>query len=530
MLHINGTTPASVLSEGVCKFPTSAAWANKYLHPPGPIAAGYAGIPDQFNSPSVHSSFAISNTISRPSVFSAAPSRDFLFLLAPGICLPTYQYKQGGAGGIVDIGCSQTGRAEFDPGYGQANPLVTGAINDIESLRLAYRSTTFYQNTNTLTDKGIVTCAGFRPDISLYTSVTFNSFIDKYREHDGFQEICNALQQRDDYVHVNGRLPTGPRIFGGAAVQVVDLGRIPQNAASVLEINPITSTQWMSRDGAYIPTKFSQPINAYKSTQGQVENSSGNIVDERYYCAFSYYLIESGIKRIQFFSSASDGSINAKNANVDYAWSDMRWYWCHFEAVDVATNVTLKTIMGWEFQPTPGSLLMTQVRPAAIPDVLCMNSIAEISNIGCDAFMAKYNDAKAGATVGKAKYSAANESQKSVVNDLISESHTHNDSALRTMGESRGGGMPQQHVRREKREKNTNSAGSKPAGPNQRSSANSIKSTAVSTVKVGRYKPHVRAAKADLRKATKELAHIKIGKSRRNKLPVVKEVVKEKVA
>jgi hypothetical protein len=257
----------------------------------------------------------------------------------------------------------------------------------------------------------------------------------------------------------------------------------------------------------------------YKSTQGQVENKEGNMVDERYYCAFSYYIVGTSTKRVQFFSAATDGAINAKNANVDYAWSDMRWYWCHFESVDPATNVTLKTIMGFEFQPTPGSLLMTQVRPAAVPDELCMNSVAEVSNIGFDAFMAKFNGSKDGIKIGEQKHENASGNEKLVIDDLISEAHTHNAAAKQVANSANSKPKPQRRDRRVTNTPTDNGATQpKSDGPNQRRSGHGNKVSTVPPVN-RKYKPYVKAAKADLRKATKELSNIKIGKKNlRNKV------------
>lgn len=521
MLHINGTTPVSVLSEGVCKFPGSAAWATKYLHPPSPMSANYSGIPDAFNSPSVHSSFAISGTNSMASAISGLADKNYTFLVAPGICNPVYQIALYNDAGLLNIVCSQKGRQNYEAGMGQTNPLIEKPINDIESLRLAYRSTTFYQNTNTLTDKGIVTCAGLRPDVFVYTSTTFAAFVDKYSQHEGYAEIAKAIcpdRVKSEYVVVSDRPGPGPspRVFGGASVQVVDLGRVPASAAELIEINPITSTQWMSRDGAYTPTKFSQPINAYKSTSGQVENAGGTLVDERLLCAFSYSF--NGIKKIQFFSAAKDGAINSKNACVDYAWSDFRWYWVSFEGVDLATNITLKTMMGWEFQPSPGSLMMTQVRPAAVPDELCMNALAEVSNIGADAFMAKFNGPEHGLTIAKEKLKDSDESDKAVVNDLMVQGAQHNagvdaveKSNTITTKKKR---KPQKSVRRE-------SVRTGPAREPRKRDEDGNKATPHVPVKP-KIKPAVKAAKADLKRAEKELAVVKT--SKRNKLHGKKKV------
>lgn len=520
MLHINGTTPVSVLSEGVCKFPGSSAWATKYLHPPSPMSANYSGIPDAFNSPSVHSAFAISGTNIIGSSLAGGPDKNYTFLVAPGICNPIYQIQTYSDAGVLNIVCSQKGRANYESGYGQTNPLIEKPINDVESLRLAYRSSTFYQNTNTLTDKGIVTCAGLRPDTFTYTSTTFARFVEKYSEHEGYADVARAIcpdRVKSEYIVVPEPGPRpSPRIFGGASVQVVDLGRVPLNAAELIEINPITSTQWMSRDGAYTPTKFSQPINAYKSSSGQVENAGGTVVDERLLCAFSYSF--NGVKKIQFFSAAKDGAINSKNACVDYAWSDFRWYWVNFEGLDVASNITIKTIMGWEFQPSPGSLLMTQVRPAAVPDELCMNALAEISNIGCDAFMAKFNGQEEGLTVAKEKLKETDSSAKAIVNDLMAQGAQHNAGA-RAIEENksvvtRKKKKPQKDVRREDAEK-------RPPGDFKQRDRDSNKVPSNVPVRP-KIKPAVKAAKADLKKAEKELAVVKTGK-RRPKRKVARE-------
>lgn len=388
-----------VFKEGVAKYDTSRAWASKHLHPPSPIPPNYAGYPDNNNSPSVHSEFRLTQTNNFGLDFPVLEqSKDYLFLQAPGMRYPIFEAvrRADPSDGYNNIWTVVPASPGGSGGRGQLN--VEFSLEDakrIGSIRPAYRSTTYYLNTNELTNKGTVSCASFRPNVVRVTNTT--TFREMYSHCNNVEQIASSVEAMNrakydlDFVNIYDPKtkvpPPSPRILGAFEAQIIKLGDAIINESSVSSLSP-KSVTWLAKEGAYVRSFISQPVNSYISVSNNYRQGSGQGNDLTF-CMYEY-VDNNGVPSVQFFTNSNPNEAN--DALHDFDWGNMMWTYIFFSAVDKESNITMKTLFGWEFQPLVGSLLATQSRPAALPDNVCLESVATIACVAPDALEAKFND------------------------------------------------------------------------------------------------------------------------------------------
>jgi hypothetical protein len=392
----SNVSAVEVFKEGVAKYDTSRAWAAKHLHPPSPMPPNYAGYPDNNNSPSVHTEFRLTQT--NVTAIDDNGNKDFIFLQSPGVRYPIFQATQKSNLAVAynNIWTVVAASAGGSGGVGQYNTQFN--LEDakrLASIRPAYRSTTYYLNTNELTNKGTVTCGSFRPNVTKVTNTT--TFRDMYAHCNNVEEIASRIEEINkakfdyDFVSVHDSKskipPAPPRIIGAFEAQIIKLGDAILNETSVSSLSP-KSTTWLAKEGAYVRSFISQPVNNYINVGNNYRAGSGQGNDLTF-CMYEFVDVN-GVPTLQFFTGNDPNK--PEDALHDFDWGNMIWTYVYFSEVDPASNITMKTLFGWEMQPLVGSILATQSRPCALPDNVCLESVATIACVAPDALEAKYND------------------------------------------------------------------------------------------------------------------------------------------
>jgi len=414
----------AVFTEGVSKYAASKDYAMKYLHPPTPKGPNYAGIPDNNNSPSAHLEYRLTHSSGQG--IAAGTGVDLIYLVAPGMSNLLFQATQYplAAGTSNRWTCEPLAPAPGTTNWGQYNNYLSlRDVSTLSSARMAYRSTTFYLNTNDLTNKGTVTVGNFRPNVETFTNMTqfrigmahcknIGKFCDEVQKN---WELLNC-KSKDAYEIVHSKADPFPYVPIGQMIQVVKLGDALISEQQVQQLSP-NSVTWLAREGAFVRTFFSQPTANYKTLNTSFNASGAN----NYFLTCYEYNDPFGTPFVQYFltdPSADPGL--PTNACKEFAWFDNMWSYVFFKGLDPASMVTMKTIVGYEAQPLVGSMMATQMKSSALPDNQCLESLSSIVHVAPDALEAKYNDEGDVAT-GKETLAQGGESAIDVSKALVGE-------------------------------------------------------------------------------------------------------------
>jgi hypothetical protein len=372
------------------------AWARKYLHPPGPRPTGYAGIPDDNNSPSVHAEYRLFDTLSTPTVQWPAvgpSSKSMLYMCLPSMKYPVLQAPTAAAGALKGNlwSCDSAG------GLGQTNNNLnlTTFISEISSLRCAAKSTTFYLNTNALSNKGTITVGKTRAPIvvcNLYDLPTFANrdkiFADalecatKHAKKNNDHKALTVLEDRSLSLRDKLAAPTTLAF----TIQYIKIGKIINTADLISMVSP-SSQSYLAVEGAFCVSKFSQPISRFKDI-GVVSgpNTQFNGYTRCAYTAFD------GTNEYLEWITPNGTADNFNTALQDLPWTDMTADIVLFENVDEVSSVSIKTVMDWEFQPAFGSNFAPFQTLSALPDRLALESVSTIMHRVPDCMPQVYND------------------------------------------------------------------------------------------------------------------------------------------
>jgi hypothetical protein len=369
--------------------PAGAAWIEKYLHPPSATKAVYAGIPDLNGTPSVNLEYRLERTV-------PASGNPEVYYLPPSIIRQGFAFEISPAGTFTQdplsfIANSQVSAREFS--------------TNAESYRMAYRSTTIYQDSTGFNNNGMLYAAQFRPNVSMYTDRLFGSFVEKYRNHQGFKKVLDAMSEKftanlDTYEIVHGmdkmnlgrkEAPKPKLPSQGNALQIISLGKIPTSATDVMMRSP-RSRAAKAVEGAFLVHQFSEPTQSYKSLSRTYKDDSGS--EAIAYSIFSVFEYEApdGTLHLSSFET-SDGGSNCP----DLEWYDMTWGMVMYVPGPASANtpvadLIVKTIMGVDVQPTAGSMFAAVAKEAPLYDQQALRLGAMMRQRMPDALPAAAND------------------------------------------------------------------------------------------------------------------------------------------
>jgi len=282
------------------------------------------------------------------------------------------------------------------------NQSVVDKLVDFTSIRQTYRSTTYTLNTNELTNKGTCTVAAFRPNVftisvngSAYHSEHNLSKYKNIKEFIGNAQLLYAEQSAYATKHqialndatLPVRRPT-PYVVTDILIQVVSLGHGIRDISDITLSSPgFTSTP--AKEGAFVRSFPTQPVNLYKSTE--VTAGSGRITNLMF-CAYTTRN-NAGDWYLNYFVDRTGGDFTKVDQAIqDLPWSDFQWHYVWFDNLDAASFVNAKTIQGFEVQPVQGSLFCPLMRVPAPADNAALESLSIVTNMCPDSLPARYNE------------------------------------------------------------------------------------------------------------------------------------------
>lgn len=359
---------------------TGAAWVEKYLHPPSALRASYNGIPDLNNTPSVNLEYRLESEQTPPT----GTGTSTLYVLPPSVYTHAYRFAVN----------------PTSAGFSEESLLVPENPNvdlpefskTAESYRMAYRSTTFYQDATAFNNAGMIYTSQFRPNVAEYTERDIAAFHQRFYAHKGAKEAIKLLTKSQAVEDGFEKLGLSDKVglpSSGNVLQVISLGKIPQTGGEVLMRSP-KSVARRANEGAFVVHQFSEPTQSYKSMARSYEKRTA--VPPLRYGVFSFFEYENaaGEYVLASFSSRKDGS-----AAPDLPWYEMTWAFVLYTpavGTDTAAPILLKTIVGVEVQPTSGSLLQAVVKDSPLYDQQALRMASMMRQQMPDSLPASAND------------------------------------------------------------------------------------------------------------------------------------------
>jgi len=372
-----------------------AAWVHKYIHPPGPMLAEYAGVPDHNNSPSCRLEFT--NISNIPCADGQAMSPSFydriLVLTIPSLTLPAITWRfssfatPAAGSPIINYAVSP------NPSTSTFN-LITNA----SSARIAYKSTTLYLNSNSVNNQGTVSTAQFRPEITIIGTISASVSLPNidHPRNRNFRDKHFGLGVADQFVH---------------PVIMIWLGQMPTSDGDIAMLSP-NSTTTPAKDGAFIVNRLLQPTNPYR------QFLNGNQFSAIYpplnsfqgaVLAYSYVVPDPAdptqlivVYQPVFIDPSSSSSY------LDVGTFDFNCSWTLFSGLSVSPNgasavtppyITMKSITGVELQPLMRSSFVPFVKNSANLDTPAIDFASTVVHSAPDCLPAAANDW--GSTIGK---------------------------------------------------------------------------------------------------------------------------------
>jgi len=408
------------------------SWLEKYAHPPGVMLDGYSGIPDRTATASVHQEHFLTNEYFIDSVNTVTPLDPYtkvLWLLPPSLTKQAFGFRISAAG-IIESGATRViNFPAYTPEVQKITPERFG--QNCESYRMSYRSTTITQDSTANNNNTYLAAAQIRPNIMEFslssveaisdhkgiTRPGLRHFKEKYSAHVGFEEVIKSFYPKsepkqefnrktmDGYEVVDSEKHSASKLREGTFinyVQIISLGIIPTTLGAVQMIDKDKSYMAPAKDGAFLVHRFSENSQRYISISRDYTDifdptsPSGTTTNCRSRCYFEYQIGTTWY--LQYFYSVVGG-----NQTFDLPWYDMTWGMVLHDytaaipqpgATTVAYPIAplmMKTIYGFEFQPTRGSLFEADVRPQPIFDDKALTTGARISQKMPDALPADAN-------------------------------------------------------------------------------------------------------------------------------------------
>lgn len=330
---------------------TGAAWVEKYLHPPSALRSSYNGIPDLNTTPSVNLEYRLESEQPPPQT-----STSTLFIMPSSPYVHAFRFN-------VRPGPNYQDESDVIP----PNPNIDlkDFSKSAESYRMAYRSTTFYQDSTAFNNAGMIYTAAFRPNVAEYNERQLGLFTDRFSRHKGFKDAVKHLQKPSELADEFTELTVSPKAPSqGNVVQVISLGKIPTTGGEVLMRSP-KSVARRANEGAFVVQQFSEPTQSYKSMARSYDKRQGQAPIS--YSVFNFYEYEVGGDLVLASFKSVPGGSNCP----DLPWYEMTWAFVLYTpaiGANEAAPLLLKTIVGIEVQPTSGSLLQAVVKDAPLYD------------------------------------------------------------------------------------------------------------------------------------------------------------------
>jgi hypothetical protein len=374
-----------------CDTPSGAAWVEKYLHPPGERRSEYRSIPTMNTTPSNDLEYRCEDEIGFTSI-SAGTTKVVLFL-------PPSIYRLRFGFDITDIGGVIPNQIYNKP---NTNISLSTLPLEVEAYRMAYRSSTFYQDSTGFTNAGMSYAAQFRPNVTVFTetplgapfggldydrSQPMEKFHARFKNHKGYKEmlLANAKQEQ-------GKGKLGSESLGNS-LQVISLGVIPTSGGDVLMKSP-KSTSLPTRDGMFMVHQFSEPDQRYVSFSRQYprtpmpSHDSGTVI-------YSCYEYSDGVAWYLDSFPSTDSGTNSP----DFPWYDMTWGVIMFDLTGAQSGpspiiapIVHKCIIGLEVQPVFGSTLRALARAPPIYDFEALRMASITRQAMPDGLPASAND------------------------------------------------------------------------------------------------------------------------------------------
>jgi hypothetical protein len=386
--------------------PAGAAWVEKYLHPPSTTKAVYAGIPDLNGTPSVNLEYRLERKVA---MSDTTAGNAIVMYFPPSIMRQGFAFEVNSSG-VVD----QFTKAFIKNTQISEQDFATNA----ESYRMAYRSSTVYQDSTGFNNNGMLYSAQFRPNVQTFNDQQLSEFTEAYGNHQGFDNLKECFVQPEDtydvvyqqkpaskandlnkltndMAKINVRRtapkPHQPRLpSSGNVIQVISLGRIPITATDVMMRSPKAQAR-KAVEGAFVVHQFSEPTQSYKSLSRTYKNAAAT--EALAYSIFCVYEFEfNGMLYLSDFNSLDGGT-----HTTDFEWYEMTWGLLMYvpgatSAGQPEADLIVKTIFGLDVQPTSGSMFSAVSKDAPLYDQQALRLAAMMRQKMPDSMPAAAND------------------------------------------------------------------------------------------------------------------------------------------
>jgi len=362
-----------------------AAFVEKYLHPPTPRPACYAGIPDRNATPGVDYEWRMQDELDVTQANGVLGTANGLLVFSP----PSFYRKRFcfAVDGNVAVQIPVLNDINRN-----VNAVSWNANN--EAFRMCYLSDTYEQDASALNNSGMVYGAQFRPNVTSFAASSFE-LAQRFGKHVGYDKMTQIVDE-----HLAKRVSsTSPALH----VQVINLGVIPLSGGDVLMRSPKSST-WRSTIGGYLPHKFSEPVQEYKSVArsyasqpvppftSPVTTTSPN---STYLCFYESYIPVTDTWTLTPFRDVITPSSTAQDLAP---WYEMTWsvFLYDFSAnsltgITSAAPIVHKKIVGIESQPPFGSINQALMRDNPMLDQLALDIVSTHDTICRDMLPAAAN-------------------------------------------------------------------------------------------------------------------------------------------
>jgi hypothetical protein len=198
---------------------------------------------------------------------------------------------------------------------------------------------------------------------------------------------------KQSYSMVNAKgAPNAAWVEGIKGIEIIKIGRTIVNGTGVTMLSP-KSVAGPGKDGIFMVTKPSQPEMMYKSVN---QASSDGAVQQNNLYLKAYEDVDPA-GNLYLYPITTDGTDDPTRALRDFPWFDHTIGVIAYEGTGTESGTldlntfNLKTIMGFECSPLPGSTLNPLARPSAVPDAAALEWLSVFNHAAPDALPAYMN-------------------------------------------------------------------------------------------------------------------------------------------
>lgn len=384
-----------------CDTASGAAFVEKYLHPPRPTRPEYAGIPDKNTTPSTRAEYkaiqqvgtyvpATTEPVSPEKIY---PNILLIHTASPIAPVIVIRWRQVGSG----LEYSQTD-CILNPNINVQDMILQNA-----SGRLEYKSTTSSLNATDFSNQGVVTCAQFRPNVSVYRigdliEDLIHEFKNPEREVEKLCQFYGLPYQKptkgDIKSHAISQLGTAVENFA----QILNVGTLPTYSTPVAMMSP-NSTSTVATEGSFLVQKFDLDSVPYKDFPSAGDNGVAVSTPKGMPCYIRNQAAGATTYELQTINVTGQPG-NTTTILADLPWFDMTWGYTLYEGLSVVAGasasflppyITVKCITGFAFQPLPDSTLSPFIKESAIYDFEAIRFVAMANHSLMDSLPAKAN-------------------------------------------------------------------------------------------------------------------------------------------